>query len=68
MGNPPEKLDECPLNIVGVQLGLQKLSVIWSSGVSAIQLLLKYKSEWEDSRDFQTCSLYRGCLLLRGVR
>ena len=65
--NPPEKVDECPLNIVGVQLGLQNLSVIWSSWVSAIQWLLKYKSGWEDSRDFQNCSLYRGCPLLRGV-
>ena len=42
MGNPPEKVDECPLNIVDVQLGLQNLSVIRSSEVSAIQWLLKY--------------------------
>ena len=31
----------------------QKLSVIWSRGVSAIQGLLKYWCEQKDSRDFQ---------------
>ena len=56
------------LSIVCVQLGPRKLSVIRSSGVSAIQELLKYWSEWKDSRDFQNCPLYHGCLLLRGVR
>ena len=68
MDNPPEKVDNCPLNIVVVQLGQQKLSVIWSNWVSTIQWLLKYKSEWEDNRDFQNCLLYCGCPLLRGVR
>ena len=52
------------LSIVGVQLGQRKVSVIRSSGVSAIQGLL---TEWKDSRDFQNCPLYHGCLLLRGV-
>ena len=56
------------LSIVCVQLGPQKLSVIQGSGVSAIQGLLKYSSEWKDSRDFENCPLYRGCPLLRGVR
>ena len=44
MDNPAEKVDECPLNRgrVCVQLGLRKLSVIRSSGVSAIEGLLKY--------------------------
>ena len=40
--NIAEKVYECPLNrgcIVSVQLGAQKLSVIWSSRVSAIQEL-----------------------------
>ena len=55
------------LSIVCIQLGLQKLSVIRSSGVSTIQGLLKYRSEWRDFRDFQNCSLYRGCPLLKGV-
>ena len=31
------------------------LTVIQSSGVSAIQRLLKYWSEWKDSRDFHNC-------------
>ena len=46
------------------------MSVIWGSGMSAIQGLLKYWSEWKDSRDFQNCpfQVYRGCLLSRGVR
>ena len=48
--------------------GSLKLSVIQSSGVSAIQRLLKHSSEWMDGRDFQNCPLYRGCPLLRGVR
>ena len=56
------------LSIVCVQSGPRKLSVTRSSGVSAIQGLLKYWSEWKDSRDFQNCPLYRGCPLLRGVR
>ena len=55
------------LSVVCVQLGPQKLSVIRSSRVSAIQGLLKYCSEWKDSWDFQNCLLYRGCPLLRGV-
>ena len=33
--------------------------------MSAIQGLLKYRSEWKDSRDFQNCPSYRGCPLLR---
>ena len=42
--NLGEEVDECPLNrsIACVQLGPRKLSVIWSSRVSAIQGLLKY--------------------------
>ena len=39
--------------------------------MSAIQGLLKYSSEWKDSRDFRNCPLYCECceyLLLRGVR
>ena len=47
MDNLAEKVDKCQLNrgslsIVYIQLELQKLSVIWSSGVSAIQELLKF--------------------------
>ena len=57
-----------PLSVVCVQLGPRKLSVIRSSGVSAIQGLLKYWSERKDSRYFQNCPLYRGCPPLRGVR
>ena len=53
------------MSVVCVQLGPWKLSVIRSSRVSAIQGLLKYWSEWEDSRDFQNCPLYCGCPLLR---
>ena len=53
------------LSIVCVQLGKQKVSVIQSSGVSAIQGLL---TEWKDSWDFQNCPLYHRCPLLRGVR
>ena len=56
------------LSIVYVQLGVRKLSVIWSRGVSAIKgLHFKYCSEWKDSWDFRNCPLYRGCPLLRGV-
>ena len=60
------------LSIACVQLGPRKLSVIWSSEVSAIQGsaiqgLLKYYSEWKDSRDFQNCPLYRGCPRFSGV-
>ena len=44
------------------------LSVIRSSGVSAIQGVLMYSSLWRNDRDFQNCPLYRGCPLLRGVR
>ena len=44
--NPTEKIDECPLigvvEYCSVQMGSQKLSVTWSSGVSAFQGLLKY--------------------------
>ena len=56
------------LSIVCIQLGPQKLSVIRSSGVSAVQGLLKYWNQWKDSRDFQNCPLYHGYSLLRGVR
>ena len=64
--NLAEKVDKCPLNwgcqvIVYVKLGQQILSVIRSSGISAIQRLLKYWSKWKDSRDFQNCSLYPMC-------
>ena len=55
------------LSIACVQLGPRKLSVIRSSGVSAIQGLLKYLSEWKYSRDFQNCSLYHGCPRFKGV-
>ena len=58
-------LNQGLLSIVCVQSGPRKLFVIWSSGVSAIQGLLKYSSEWKDSRDFQNCPLYCGCTLLR---
>ena len=51
------------LSTVCLQLGPRKLSVIRTSGVSAIQGLLKYWSERKDSRDFQNCPLYRGCPL-----
>ena len=42
-----EKVDRCllinkSLSIIGIQLGLQKLSIIQSSGLSAIQGLRKY--------------------------
>ena len=54
------------LCIAYVQFGPWKLSIIWRREVSAIQELLKYWSEWKDSRDFQNCPLYCGCPLLRG--
>ena len=41
--------------------------IIWSSGVSTCQRLLKYWSEWKDSWDFWNCLLYCECLQLRGV-
>ena len=74
--NLVEKVNECPakfgsLSIVCVQLGRQKLSVIWSTRVSAVQGLLKYWSEWKDSQDFQklNCmSVISRVQLLRGVR
>ena len=44
------------------------MSIIQSSGVSAIQGVLMYLSQWKDSLDFQNCRLYRWHLLLRGVR
>ena len=64
MDNLAERVDEC-LSIACVQLGLRKLSVTWSSRVSAVQGL-----NGRDNRDFQTCLLhvYCGCPLLRGVR
>ena len=50
------------LSNVCIRLGMQKLSVIQrSSGVSAIQEVLK------NTRDFRKYLLYHGCLLLRGV-
>ena len=55
------------LSIVCIQLGPRKPSIIWSRGVSTIQGLLKYWSEWKDSQGVQNCPLYRGCPLLRGV-
>ena len=48
------------LSIDCVHLGPQKLSVIRSSGMSAIQGLLKYWSEWKDRWDFQNCPLNLG--------
>ena len=62
--NLAEKVDEC---IDYVQLEVQKLSIIRSSEMSAIQGLLKYWTEWRDIQDFRDYSLYRGCPLLRGV-
>ena len=55
------------LSIVCVPLGPQKMSVVQSSGVSAIQGLLKYRSQRKDSRDFRDFPLYCRCPLLRGV-
>ena len=37
------------------------MSIIQSSGVSAIQGVLMYGSLWRNSWDFQKCSLYHGC-------
>ena len=39
-----EKVDKCPgsLSIFCIQLGPRKVSIIWSSGVSAFQGLLEY--------------------------
>ena len=62
---------------VGVACVVGLLSITWlhfqsfpllagSSRVSAIQGLLKYWSEWEDSQNFQHCPWYCVCLLLRG--
>ena len=62
--NLAEKVNECLLNqlsIVCLQLGPQKLSVIRSSGVSAIQELLNYCNERKDSQDFRNCPLYCHC-------
>ena len=47
LGNLTEKVNECPLKlgtlcIICVRLGVQKVSVIRSSGVSAIQGVLTY--------------------------
>ena len=43
MDNFAEKVNKCPLNRdCCVQAGAQKVSVIWSSGVSAIQGFLMY--------------------------
>ena len=50
------------LSIVCVQLGPRKLSVIRNSGVSTIQELLKYSSEWKDSWDFQNCVCMYVCM------
>ena len=49
------------LSVACIQLGPRKLSVIRSSGVSAIQGLLQYWSEWKDSWDFQNCPVYHRC-------
>jgi len=68
--NLPEKVEKCPLDllsIVCVQMEAQKLSIIRSSGVSAVQRLLKYWSECKDSHDFRNCPLCHGCLPFRGV-
>jgi len=50
-------------------MGAQKLSIIQSSGVSAVQGLLKYWSECRDSHDFHNlyCPLCHGCLPLRDI-
>ena len=51
-------------SIACIQLGPRKLSVMRSSGVSAIQGLVKCGSEWKDS---QNCPLNLGRSLLRSV-
>ena len=55
------------LSIVRVQLGPRKLPVIRSSGMSAIQGLLKIEVNGGQS-GLSESSVYRGCPLLRGVR
>ena len=39
-------------------MGTQKLFIIQSSGVSVMQGLLEYSSEWKDSRDFQNTGVH----------
>ena len=72
--NLAEKVDECQLNWSRYVLfaynwdQVRKVSIIQSSGVSAIHGVLMYLSQWKDSWDFQNCQLYRWHPLLRGVR
>ena len=49
-------------------LGQRKVSVLRSSGVSAIQGFSMYSGLWRYyDPDSHKCPLYRGCLLLRGI-
>ena len=50
-------------SITSIQLGL--VSVIWNSGVSALQGFLRYGSLLRSDRDLNNCLLYHveGCLL-----
>ena len=65
MDNLAEKVDKCQLNwgryvlVVYNWDQVRKVSIIQSSGVSAIQGVLTYLSQWKDSWDFQNCQLYR---------
>ena len=43
------------LSIIGMQLGLQKVSVIQNNGVSAIQRFLMCLSLWLNSWEFWNC-------------
>ena len=52
------------LSIACIQLGLRKLTVIRSSGVSAIQVL----KCMEGQSGLSELSVIHGCLLFRGVR
>ena len=62
--NLAEKVNECPPKIRVIKnclntIGSAKLSAIWSSGVTAIQWLLKHRSECKDGWNFRNCLLYR---------
>ena len=71
--NLTEKGDKCPLNwgsllcIVCIQLGLQKLSVIWNSGVSTVQKLqvLKGMEVQSGLSELSVMSAVEGCPLGR---
>ena len=49
-----EKVDKCPLN--RVQLGVRKVFVIWSSGVSAIQGFLMSMEKWLELSELSVIS------------